>query len=202
MKGPDMYTSARLLGIVLLGLSVLGCASLSAQQSSKLGEVRFTSDTQDEKDAGVWIDGKYAGYVKELKGDRKVMLPPGAHEISIREAGYKELTKKITVDPDEPQTIAVQLLTDTKAIFPGNNAAELRLDIQPKNAAVYMDGGYMGHGSDFGGRFHSMLVAPGKHKLRITMDGYIPYEVDIEAVANEKSRMNIALLKSADAAGK
>ena len=64
-----------------------------AQQSPKLGEVRFTADNQAERDAGVWIDGKYAGYVKELKGDRKVMLPAGPHEISIRQAGYQELTK-------------------------------------------------------------------------------------------------------------
>jgi PEGA domain-containing protein len=187
----------QLFWLVLLVPTFVGAY---AQQSQKLAEVRFTTDTQDERDAGVWIDGKYAGYVKELKGDRKVMLSAGEHEISIRQAGYKELTKKIVVDSDEAQTVAVALETDTKAIFPGNNAAELRLDIQPKRAAVYLDGGYMGHGSDFGGRFHSMLVAPGKHKLRVELDGYIPYENEINPVASEKSRMNIALLKSPGAA--
>lgn len=188
------------LGLGLLAPLLFACSGAHAQQSQKLGEVRFTTDTQDERDAGVWIDGKYAGYVKELKGDRKLMLPAGEHEISIRQAGYQELAKKIVVDPDEAQTVAVALETDAKAIFPGNNAAELRLDIQPKRAAVYLDGGYMGHGSDFGGRFHSMLVAPGKHKLRVELDGYFTYETEINPIANEKSRMNIALLKSGDAA--
>jgi len=186
--------------LALFSLLLFACSGAHAQQAATSGEVRFTADTQDDRDAGVWIDGKYAGYVKELKGDRRIMLPAGEHEVSIRQAGYKELTKKVVVDPDQPQTIAVTLEADTKLILPGNDAAELRLDIQPKRAAVYMDGTYMGHGGDFGGRFHSMLVAPGKHKLRVSLDGYIPYEVDVTAVANEKSRMNIALLKGGDAA--
>jgi hypothetical protein len=164
-----------------------------------MGEVRFSADNQDERDSGVWIDGKYAGYVKELKGDRKVLLPPGEHEIIIRQAGYKDLTKKLVVAPDEVQTIAVLLEENPKLTFPGNNAAELRLDIMPKRAAVFVDDGYMGHGGDFGGRFHSMLVSPGKHRLKVTLDGYKPYETEIDAVASSKSQMKIILEKSGDA---
>jgi hypothetical protein len=166
-----------------------------------MGEVRFTSDTQDERDAGVWIDGKYAGYVKELKGDRKVMLPAGEHEFVIKQAGFKDLTKKIVVDPDQSpfQTVAVALEENTKMTYPGSNAAELRLDIQPKRAAVFVDDNYMGHGGDFGGRFHSMLVSPGKHRLKITLDGYQTYETEIDALASNKSQMKIVLEKSSNA---
>ncbi len=190
---------AQLFVVAFLAFVFFGRIEARAQQAPSLGEVLFTADTQDERDAGVWIDGKYAGYVKELKGDRKVVLPAGEHEISIRQAGYKEIVKKVVVDPNQPQTVTVTLETNTKLTLPGSDAAELRLDIQPKRAAVYMDETYMGHGGDFSGRFHSMLVAPGKHKLRVALDGYIPYEVELTAVANEKSRMNIALLKSREA---
>jgi hypothetical protein len=161
-----------------------------------MGEVRFTADNQDERDSGVWIDGKYAGYVKELKGTRKVMLPPGEHEILIRQAGYKDFTKKIVVETDQIETIAVVLEENPKLTYPGNDAAELRLDIQPKRAAVFVDGSYMGHGGDFGGRFHSMLVSPGKHRLKITLDGFKPYETEIDALANNKSDRKIVLEKS------
>jgi hypothetical protein len=164
-----------------------------------MGEVRFSADNQDERDAGVWIDGKYEGYVKELKGDRKVLLPAGDHEITIRQAGYKEFTKKIVVAPDQVQTIAVVLEENSKLTYPGNDAAEFRLDIVPKRAAVFVDDGYMGHGGDFGGRFHSMLVSPGKHRLKVTLDGYKPYETEIDAVASSKSQMKIVLEKSSDA---
>jgi hypothetical protein len=182
----------------LCGVLVFFSASLAmhAQNTGKTGEVRFTTDNQYERDAGVWIDGKYAGYVKELKGDRKVMLPAGEHEISIRQAGFKELTKKVIVDPDQPQTIAVVLEENPQLTFPGSDAAELRLDIRPKRAAVFMDDHYMGHGSDFGGRFHSMLVTPGKHILKVTLDGYEPYEMPMDPTAKTKTAVVINLKPS------
>ena len=189
----------RLLAISALPLFFVVLANAYGQQNAAMGEVRFSADNQDERDAGVWIDGKYAGYVKELKGDRKVLLPAGDHEITIRQAGYKEFTKKIVVAPDQVQTIAVVLEENSKLTYPGNDAAEFRLDIVPKRAAVFVDDGYMGHGGDFGGRFHSMLVSPGKHRLKVTLDGYKPYETEIDAVASSKSQMKIVLEKSSDA---
>jgi hypothetical protein len=195
-----MFTrkNVRLLAISALPLLFVVRANLHGQQIAAMGEVRFSADNQDERDSGVWIDGKYAGYVKELKGDRKVLLPPGEHEIVIRQAGYKDFTKKIVVAPDQAQTIAVVLEENSKLTYPGNDAAEYRLDIQPKRAAVFVDDGYMGHGGDFGGRFHSMLVSPGKHRLKVTLDGYKPYETEIDAVASSKSQMKIVLEKGGD----
>lgn len=193
------YTPARLLAFSLLILMIVVQGNGYGAQSAKMGEVRFSADNQDERDSGVWIDGKYAGYVKELKGDRKVMLPAGEHEFVIKQAGYKDLTKKIVVDPEQIQTIAVVLEENPKLTYPGSDAAEFRLDIQPKRAAVFVDDSYMGHGGDFGGRFHSMLVSPGKHRLKVTLDGYQTYEKEIDALASNKSQMKIVLEKSGNA---
>lgn len=190
-----MLTNASLRLAAVLCAFLLFAPRARSQDGGKTGEVRFTGDTQEERDAGVWIDGKYAGYVNELKGDRKMMLSPGEHEISIREAGYKDLDKKIVVAAGEAQTIAVVLETNPTEIFPGANAVDVRLDVQPKRAAVFVDGGYLGHGGDFGGRFHSMQVSPGKHRIRVELNGYKPYETDITVVENEKSRMKITLEK-------
>ena len=191
-------TLMRLLVFSVLGLFFVAHANAYGRQSPEMGEVRFSADNQDERDSGVWIDGKYAGYVKELKGDRKVMLPAGEHDILIRQAGYKDFTKKVVVAPDQIQTIAVVLEENPKLSYPGNNAAEYRLDILPKRAAVFVDDAYMGHGSDFGGRFHSMLVGPGKHRLKVTLDGYKTYETEINALASSKSEMKIVLQKSSE----
>ena len=191
-------TFVRALGFSALALLLSDPFHAQAQQSQTMGEVRFTADNQYERDSGVWIDGKYAGYVKELKGNRKVMLPPGDHEILIRQAGYKDISQKIVMQPDQIQTIAVVLEENPKEIYPGSDAAELRLDILPKRAAVFVDDGYMGHGGDFGGRFHSMLLSPGKHRLKVTLGGYKTYDTQIDAVANNKSQMKIVLEKSDD----
>jgi PEGA domain len=191
-------TCKRLLGLTISVLYLLAPMHTHAQQSPATGEVRFTADDQDERDAGVWIDGKYAGYVKELKGDRKVLLSPGEHDFLIRQAGYKDFTKKIVVAADQPQTIAVVLEENPKMTYPGSDAAQLRLDIQPKRAAVFVDGSYMGHGGDFGGRFHSMLVSPGKHHIKVTLGGYKPYETDIDELASSKTQMKIVLEKGSN----
>src|ERR1035437_1371830 len=110
-----MFTSSpmRLLTFSLLVLLFLAQADTYGQQSPTMGEVRFSADNQADRDSGVWIDGKYAGYVKELKGNRKVMLSPGEHEISVRQSGYKDFTKKVVVEPDRVQIIDVVMEEDT-----------------------------------------------------------------------------------------
>jgi hypothetical protein len=191
MVQPSMARS--LMISTMLALLFLGVAGTNAQQSSATGEVRFFAASKDELDAGVWIDSKYAGYVKELKGNKELSLPAGEHEISIRQDGYQDLTKTITVAAGQVQTVNVSLVPNPKAIYPGADRAELRLDIRPKNAAVFVDDLYVGHGSDFGGRFHSLLVSPAKHKLKVTMKGYRTYEMEINPAASEKTQMKIML---------
>jgi hypothetical protein len=182
----------------VLALLFLGVTVTHAQQSQATGVVRFTAASKDELDAGVWIDGKYAGFVKELKGNKELSLPPGDHEISIRKDGYQDLTKTITVAAGQAQTVNVSLVPNPKAIYPGADRAELRLDIRPKNAAMFVDNLYVGHGSDFGGRFHSLLVSPAKHQLKVAMKGYRTYEMEINPAASEKTQMKIVLEPGAD----
>src|SRR5271170_3587768 len=103
----NFRTTASLLALSLL--LMMGPARVSAQSSKVMGEVRFEGDTQLDRDSGVWIDGEYVGYVKELKGDKKVLLLPGRHQIVIRQAGYTELTQEVVVEPGQLQTMQVKM---------------------------------------------------------------------------------------------
>jgi hypothetical protein len=188
----------RLAILILLAALFFGVSGAYARQSQATGEVRFSLNSEDERDAGVWIDGKYAGYIRDLTGKKKLMLPAGDHEISIRHDGYQDLTKTVTVVAGQMQMINVSLVANPSAIYPGADRAELRLDIRPKNAAVYVDNLYVGHGGDFGGRFHSLYVSPAKHQLKVTAGGYRTYEMEINPPANQKSEMKIALEAGAD----
>jgi len=69
-------------------------AVASAQDSKVLGEVKFQGATKVERSSGVWVDGDYVGFLKELHGDKKVMLLPGDHEISVRQSGYDDFLRK------------------------------------------------------------------------------------------------------------
>src|SRR6185437_7913014 len=87
------------------------------------------------------------------------------------------------------------LEADPKAQFPKENAAQLKIDVKPSRAAVFLDDGYVGHASDFGGRFHSMLVSPGKHRLKIELPGYQTYETEINLLPGQKSEMKSEMVK-------
>jgi len=183
----------------LLATMALVCCLLLPQgspaQDKATGEVQFTADTNAERDSGVWIDGRYVGYVRELKGDKKVLLAPGQHEVSVRQAGYVTFTKTIVVKAGGVQVVAVTMEPDSKAQLPGDNAATVKVNVKPTRAAVFVDDGYVGHGGDLGGRFHSLLVAPGKHHVKIELPGYRTYETDINVVAGQKSEIRTELVK-------
>jgi len=180
--------------LLALSLLLIGTVRLSAQSSKVMGEVHFEGDTQIDRDSGVWIDGEYVGYVKELKGDKKVLLLPGKHQIAIRQAGYSEFTQEVIVEPGQLQTIQVKM-----QLLPGEKmpevTSELKVTVQPKRAAVFLDGRYVGHASELGGKFHSLVVNPGKHKIKIELPGYRTYETEVDVLAGQKAEVKTELVK-------
>src|ERR1700682_1739251 len=104
-------------GVFLAFLCVM-VRPVAAQNSQILGEVRFQPENGPAKTAGVWVDGKYVGYLSELKGSKKLLLLPGEHEISVREAGYRSVEQKIDVQPNGVATLKVSLAKDPRAQYP------------------------------------------------------------------------------------
>ena len=50
--------------------------------------------------------------------------------------------------------------------------ADVRLDIKPKQAAVYVDGYFAGQVDDFDGLFQRLHVTPGEHEIVVYLQGY------------------------------
>ncbi|MGC2418164.1 MAG: PEGA domain-containing protein [Candidatus Acidiferrales bacterium] len=121
----------------------------SYPQNQVLGEVQFVSKTKVEKTSGVWIDGQYVGYVGELKDDKKVLLLPGEHEISVRQSGYMDLTQKIVVEPGKAVAVHVTMLKDPRTQFP-TVTSQIKLQVTPERAAVFVDDGFVGTVQEFG----------------------------------------------------
>jgi hypothetical protein len=150
-----------------------------------MGEIQFVGQSKIEKTSGVWIDGQYVGYLKELKGSKKVMLLPGDHEISVRQAGYQDFTQHITVHPGDKQIVQVAMVK-APAMTEPQITAEVKLSVNPSRAAVFVDGQFMGHVGEFQGPGRGLLVAPGVHKIKIALPGYKTFESDINPIANQK----------------
>ena len=165
-----------------------------------LGQVDLVGATKVEETSGVWIDGQYVGYLRELKGSKKILLLPGEHEIIVRQGGYVDFVQKVAVRAGETQTIDVKMEKDTRVQLP-RITAEIKLVVNPNRAAVFVDGVFVGHVAEFGGIGRALLVAPGKRKITISLPGYQTFENDIELVPNQKSTVKTDLVKGGAAEG-
>lgn len=159
-----------------------------------MGQVDFVGKTKAEKTAGVWVDGQYVGYVNELKGDKKVLLLPGEHTISARQTGYLELAQKIVTEPGKKTILTITLEKDPKAQFSASNA-QIKLKITPERAAVFVDGQFAGTANQFQGVGRAMLIAPGKHHIKIGLVGYQPFETDVTLSPNQKFTIKTDLVE-------
>ncbi len=76
---------ARFQGMQLLIKRVLVLSFMSVTVATVqagndiLGEIQLEGATKIEKTSGVWVDGQYLGYLRELKGSKKILLVPGEH---------------------------------------------------------------------------------------------------------------------------
>ena len=190
-------SSFRKAGVLLAWMCALALP-LSARTNKILGEVRFQADNGAAKTAGVWVDGKYVGYVNELKGSKKLLLLPGEHQISVRQAGYQSVEETINIEPNAMQTLRISLAKDTRAKYP-TVSAEVKLAIDPDRAAVFVDDQYAGHAHEFGGAGRAMLLSPGKHRIKITLPGYASFDTEIEVRANQKYDIKTQLPKGREA---
>lgn len=185
-----------MIGMVLGLLSPAG--NLLAGNNEILGEVRFEAQNGPAKSAGVWVDGKYVGFLKELKGSKKLLLLPGEHQISVRQAGFQSVDQTVTVQPNQVQIMRVSLRQDPKAEYP-TVSGEVKLSIDPDRAAVFVDNQFAGHAHEFsGGR--AMLLSPGKHSIKISLPGYQSFNTEIEVRANQKYDIKTQLPKGNDRA--
>ena len=164
-------------------------------QTTVLGELKFKGASKIEKTSGVWIDGEYVGYLGELWGHKRIMLLPGDHQLVVRQAGYEDFSEKLTVEPKELLLVPVKMQKDTSDTWP-KVTGQLKVDVEPDRAAVFVDDRYLGHAGELGGSFHSMLLSPGTHKIKVELPGYQSFESDVTIVANQKAVVKTELPKA------
>src|SRR5579864_1067483 len=118
----SMRGIVRVAGVLIALICSSAMVTVAEAQNQILGEVRFTGTTSIERDSGVWVDGQYLGYLKELKGKKKVLLLPGKHEIAVRQSGYDDFSDEIVVEPGQIQMVEVTMKETPRATVPGVTA--------------------------------------------------------------------------------
>ena len=107
-------THTRMKATILGSGLWLGFVGATRAQNTNqvLGQVDFEAKTNIDKSSGVWVDGQYLGYVSELKGNKKVLLVPGKHEIAVRQVGFRDITQSIEVNPGGTTIVTVRMEKD------------------------------------------------------------------------------------------
>lgn len=186
--------SGRRTLVVFAAILCLGAACLLEAENRVLAEVRFVAHNGAEKTAGVWVDGQYVGYVKELNGDKKMLLLPGKHEIVVRQPWYKDYVEKALLEPGELHMINLSLTKDMR-IPPKDATGELKISATPVRAAVFVDDQFAGHVNEFDGLGKAMLLTPGQHHVRIALPGYLPFETTVDLRPHQKLKIQTELVR-------
>jgi hypothetical protein len=172
------------------------CPAVYAGNNKVMGELEFQGKTKVERSSGVWVDGEYVGYLKELKGSKKVLLLPGEHEIRVRQDGYQEFAQRVLVQPGKKHLIEVTMQKAPTARYPTVTAL-VKIAVNPSRAAVFLDGEFVGHVGEFEGLGRGLLVAPGAHRIRVALPGYQAFETEINPLPKQKVEVKTDLLPEA-----
>jgi hypothetical protein len=65
---------------------------------------------------------------------------------------------------------------------------ELRLDVSPRHAQVFVDGYYAGIVDDFDGAFQAIRLAPGAYRIEVVAPGYETLSFDVRLTPGQKIR--------------
>ena len=186
----------KLTSWMLIIIFALVFASVLWAGNEIMGEIEFEGKSKVEKTSGVWVDGQYVGYLKELKGSKTVLLLPGEHVITVRQNGYRDFVERVELKPGEKRVVRVAMEKGPTGAMPAVTAT-VKIAVNPERAAVFVDGLFVGHVAEFQGMGRGMLVAPGPHTIKIALPGYQTFETQINPAARQKVEVKTDLQKSA-----
>jgi len=157
--------------------------------------------------AEVVVDGQPVGYAKDFNGRwDELELPAGRHLIAFRHDGYRTLEVELEAAPGAMYRLDDQLVrgegTERRALgarppAEATAAAErpgrLSLRVQPPDAAVYLDGAYLGTGFELERLHGAIPLAAGAHRLEAVRPGFRSDSRSVTVDAGGTSALDIAL---------
>ena len=139
---------------------------------------------------GVFVDGKYLGPSANFKVTRKYTLPPGKHELALKESNSEDFNTTVEITAGKT-TMVKQDMKPLPPIQPPFGTLKIR-DFD-KYAAVYVNGKFVGHADEFNNFAQGLLLNPGSYEVRVEpKDGGSP---TVEKVTIEKDKTVVVAKK-------
>jgi hypothetical protein len=83
-----------------------------------------------------------------------------------------------------------------RAAVTSDQYGRLRVKVEPDDASVYLDGRFVGTGSDLAGNEAGLLLAPGHHHLSVVRPGHRAAERELDAVLGKDIDLTLSLSPS------
>lgn len=171
------------------------------------------------KKAHLFLDGDDLGKVKYFNGNwDRLPLQPGRYKLEFRAAGYRTLRVEMDVEAgrfyrldyrmekgagEDPRSMRLQRPKDPEhetaavtEVRAGIRNGLVRIRVNPADAAVYLDGEFLGRGDELA-RLHGALpVAAGMHRIEVVRPGYVSRTVEVEVTGQgDPTRIELELEK-------
>lgn len=179
----------------LLG-AVAWCAAAVAFAAPPLqGEVEIDAASRLEREAGLWLDGQYVGAVGELGGKGRLALVPGQHHLLFKLIGHEDVSSTIAVEPGVRQKYRLAMMPVADATYPDKHeTAQLKLDVKPEVAAIFINDSFVGRTDRFGSR-QGMRLSAGTYRITIALPGYEPFNAELTLRAGQTYELKTELAK-------
>ncbi len=179
------------------------------------GSVRIEVESEELRDAQVYVDGAHVGIVDDFDGIfQGLRLPPGRYEIGIALDDDRILSRQIFVSrgrtyklrhPIEPLGPVARRAAVRPSELPTTRAGQaqypsisgaVRILAKPEagaEAQVYVDGAHAGAVDDFDGVFQRLNLPPGIHEVEVRLSGYRPSRQQVFVSPNQTLKLRLRL---------
>lgn len=165
------------------------------------GPAEIETDVSPSR-AEVVLDGEAVGFAADYDGRwDELQVTPGKHTIAFRSQGYRTLTIELEASPAMHYEFNDVLVRGegedhrTIAAPPTSIATRgrLKVSVQPTDAAVYLDGEYLGSGNELARTHGAIPVITGTHRLEAVRPGYASQVRTVEVGETDVAAVDLKL---------
>ncbi len=176
------FTAIRLGGYAFASLLLMGAA-----EAQDMGYVKAYGAPSD---AGVFINGQYAGPAHRFTLSEKYQAPAGEVEVTFKDPRYDDYTVKVNVQAKKTTKVkyTMKMLEPAKPPFGrlrlGGGEAESFISVAAGDVgAVYLNNRFYGYVDELNNAGGGLLLNPGTYDLHVVSPkfGDINQKVTIEA---------------------
>ncbi len=186
-----------------------------ASQVEQLGALDF--DVKPKK-AEIFLDGRSIGTVSQFDGFPDYLwLEKGTYDVTVYLDGHKSLERTYRVYPglvidvdgrlaagasERPEEPAVAEAPNSQSPTPGRlvepeptdgTKGRLLVSVSPMDAAVYLDGHFLGVAQELEHVSAGLLVDVGRHTIEVARPGYRGVTREVDISADDRFELSVTL---------